>query len=59
MIPTGPIACQTPYSTSSTFSQGVRIDQLEAGPNGRVATVKLGNGNTIVTDTVCSVPLHY
>ncbi|KAH7668936.1 Monodehydroascorbate reductase (NADH) protein [Dioscorea alata] len=34
------------------FLKGVRIEKLEAGPNGRVATVKLGNGNTIVADTV-------
>lgn len=34
------------------FAKGVLIDKLEAGPDGRVATVVLKNGSTIEADTV-------
>ncbi|KAG1359282.1 hypothetical protein COCNU_08G007280 [Cocos nucifera] len=34
------------------FAKGVLVDNLEAGPDGRVATVVLKNGSTIEADTV-------
>jgi len=32
--------------------QGVRLDKLEAGSDGRIATVILENGSTVEADTV-------